>query len=166
MVNLFHLRKNVTVSQNVRRNGSTAGLNTVQGNLTIHYHLEKSISTFNQCAQSQATCVTSSTPGSATGNVHGVVDGLIEYAGDDRAIVKSEFDVGGTDVPNEEPVRGEVSDIVISERGVLRSKLGDFKREGPVFVVQEPINHVEEGREFVGRSGNRSLEVDSHGRHL
>ena len=88
-----------------------------------------------------------------------MADGLIKYVGDDRAIVKSELDVGGTDVPKEEPVRGEVSDIVISERGVLRSKLGDFKQEGPICVVQEPVN-VEEGREFVGRSGNRFIIMD------
>ena len=51
-------------------------------------------------------------------------------------------------MPDEGPVRGEGSDIVISECGVLRSKLGDVNREGPSCVVQEPVD-VEEGREFV-----------------
>jgi len=79
-------------------------------------------------------------PNSAAGDSAGRIDGHVESASDGRAMVKSERNVGATDVSREGPRRSEITDIVIGELGVAAIKLGDVCGETSGRVVQDLVD--------------------------
>jgi hypothetical protein len=103
-------------------------------------------------------------PDSATRDSAGRIDGHVELASDGSAIVKSERNVGIANASSEGPRRSEVTNIVITELGVVARKLGNGSSEASGRVVQDLVDG-EKGHEAPRGSRNGADESLGSMRH-